>query len=159
VRCLTVAFRPIWGKHEIRELWWMIGSEEWCSGCVTRRWSREGLQFIVTTRVLRRFGIRWSCGRKEGESLEYNYSGTRLGKDSGGKLVVHCDILWCGNNLKYVARLQGAANSGDGTSVDRTASGAVSPAIRLKLPSTLRSLPRLRCTCYCSVNIPGEHES
>jgi hypothetical protein len=36
----------------------MIGSEEWCVGFVTRRWSRESLQFIVITHVLREFGMK-----------------------------------------------------------------------------------------------------
>jgi hypothetical protein len=27
---------PIWGETGIHELWWMIGSEEWCAGFVTR---------------------------------------------------------------------------------------------------------------------------
>jgi hypothetical protein len=40
---------PIWGKFQ---------GEEWCAGRVTKRRSREGLQFILITRVLREFGMR-----------------------------------------------------------------------------------------------------
>jgi hypothetical protein len=73
---------------------------------------------------------------------------------------MHNDILRRDNDLKYVARLQGVANSGDGTSADRVASGIVnSLAIKLKLPSALRSFTPLRCPCYRSVNIPGMRES
>jgi hypothetical protein len=35
------------GEIGIRELWWLIGSEEWCTGFVTRWRNRQGLQFIV----------------------------------------------------------------------------------------------------------------
>jgi hypothetical protein len=58
-------------KFRFLGLRWRDWGEEWCTGHVTRRWSREGLQFIVTTRVLREIGMRWSRGRKEGESSEF----------------------------------------------------------------------------------------
>jgi hypothetical protein len=59
-----------------------------------------------------------------------------------------------------MARLQGAANSGDGTSADCVTSGAVtSLAIRLKILSALRSFTPLHCPCYRSINLPGERES
>jgi hypothetical protein len=35
MRCLTAAFRTIWGKFEIHELRWLIGGEGWCTGRVT----------------------------------------------------------------------------------------------------------------------------
>jgi hypothetical protein len=91
-----------------------------------------------------RIWARLSLRRREGESLEYGYRCTKWGKDASGKWVVHCDLSQRDHDLKYVARLQGAANSGDGTSADRAASGAVnSPAIRLKLLSVLRAFTTL----------------
>jgi hypothetical protein len=56
VRCLMVAFQPIWGKSRIHELWWMIGSEEWCVGFVIERRSKGNAQFIAIVRVLCEFG-------------------------------------------------------------------------------------------------------
>jgi hypothetical protein len=50
------------GKFEIRELWWMIGSEEWCSGHVTRRQSKVGRQFIEIDHRCYEFGQGWAYG-------------------------------------------------------------------------------------------------
>jgi hypothetical protein len=96
MRRLTACSWPIWGKTEICELWWIIGSEEWCSRYVTRRQSREGLQFIGTTRVLHKFGMRWSCG---GERVSHR-NATTVAHDwarswSGNwlSLVSNCDVV------------------------------------------------------------------
>jgi hypothetical protein len=35
MRCLTAAFRSIWGKFEIRELRWLIGGDGWRTRHVT----------------------------------------------------------------------------------------------------------------------------
>jgi hypothetical protein len=71
-----------------------------------------------------------------GESPEHHYRGARQGKDPGGKRGVHCDILRHDNERKHMARLQRVANSGENTSADRAASGAVnSPVIRWILPA------------------------
>jgi hypothetical protein len=79
----------------------------------------------------------------------------------GGKWVVHCDLSQRDHNHKYVALLQGAANSGDGSSADRATSGAVnSSTIRPKLLVALRSFtPPLCYPCYGNVDLPGERES
>jgi hypothetical protein len=47
---------PIWGKFQ---------GEEWCAGRVTKRRSREGLQFIVITRVLCEFGMKMFTWRSD----------------------------------------------------------------------------------------------
>jgi hypothetical protein len=45
------------GKSRIRELWWMIESEEWCVGFVTEIRSKGNAQFIAIIRVLCEFGM------------------------------------------------------------------------------------------------------
>jgi hypothetical protein len=64
-----------------------------------------------------------------GESPEHGYRGASGVRTQRGKWDVHCDLLRHGNTLKYVAQLRGAANSGDGISADRVASGAVNSLV------------------------------
>jgi hypothetical protein len=86
--------------------------------------------------------------RAEGRWVTRVYNrGARWGKDSGGKWAIHCNVLRHDNDCKHVARLQRVVNFGEGTSADRSASGAVnSPAIRLQLLSMLRSFTSNRAT-------------
>jgi hypothetical protein len=114
---------PIWRKTRICELWWIIGSEEGCAERITRGRSREGLQFVVTTWVLREFGMRWSHGRKGGESPECNCRGARSGKTPSCKRAVHNDILRRGNVPKHVASSRRAADTDDDIPAGREASG------------------------------------
>jgi hypothetical protein len=71
------------GESGIRELWWMIWGEEWCSRRVTRRRSREGTQFIAIwdenvhggaqiSPTVRRRGKQW-CDDTAGYLLSREY--------------------------------------------------------------------------------------
>jgi hypothetical protein len=44
------------GESGIRELWWMIRSEEWCTGFITERRSKGNTQFIAIVGMLHEFG-------------------------------------------------------------------------------------------------------
>jgi hypothetical protein len=114
---------PIWGKFQIRVLWWLIGSEERCIGFVMRLRSRPHTQFIAIARVFHEFGMRWARGRRGGESPQHNYHGVHRGKGSGGIWAIYYDLLRHGNASKYVVPLRQAANFGDGISTGRGASG------------------------------------
>jgi hypothetical protein len=72
--------------------------------------------------VLREFGMRRSHSRKGRESLEGNYRGARWGMASGGKWVVHSDLMWFGNVSKRVASSRRAADADEDIPAGREAS-------------------------------------
>jgi hypothetical protein len=81
----------------------MIGSEELCSRCVTRRWSRVGHQFIGINHRCYEFGQGWAhCGEwvSHWSTATVALSGLWT---LGSKWVVRCDLSQCDHDLEYVA--------------------------------------------------------
>jgi hypothetical protein len=136
---ITAARVTVLGKIQFLGLQWRDWGEEWWTGHITRRWSREGLPFIATKRVLHEFGTRWSRVQKGGESPECNCCGARWGKDPGSKWVLHCDLLRRGNTPKHVASSRRAADADDVIPAGREASG-YSGQLRISSAVTIFSL-------------------
>jgi hypothetical protein len=87
---------PISGKTEIHELWWIIRSEVWCSGCVTRRRSRVRRQFIGIDHRCYKFEQGWAYG---GEWVSHQsmatvaHDGARFRGGNWLSLVTICDVV------------------------------------------------------------------